>query len=200
MKRSIHVVAGLTTALLLAACGGGGGGGAGGTSTAAVMAATSNTTVAISPANGAAAVQAVVAQPLTFAAGVPALGTAGPTTLTIASSTSGPTFSVAAAGGQASGRLGFGSCVFTVTTSTFVAPHPLAPGSVSTISPCSISVATAGLPATGAAGSAEVQMVLGTAASTPVSVPVAVSPTGTVTVNGSTLPATVSTAPVTGAS
>src|SRR4051794_12317801 len=114
----------LVAASVLVACGGG---------HEASLAASSDVTAPVNTGS----VAAVVGQGFTFNSGVTKFGTASPTTVTLNSAS---TFSVASTEGTASGNLAFGSCIFTVTTSTFPAGSPLAVGQVVTVHPCSISV------------------------------------------------------------
>src|SRR5688572_7079236 len=120
---------------MLVACGGGGGG-----ADEPPLAATANVTAPIS----ANSVAAVTGESFTFSNGVSKFGTASPITVTLNSASS---FSIASNEGTASGNLGFGSCIFTVTQSTYPAGHALAIGKTVTVHPCSITVATAGVTA-----------------------------------------------------
>src|SRR5687767_14806361 len=119
MRISKYLLAAVASAALVA-CGGGGD-----DSTAV---ASDVGPVTVNPQTGSAAAQALSGRPLSYAGGVPSFGTAGTaTTLTI---TAGSTnmFAVSAGSDSASGNLTFGSCIFTVTSSTFAAAHPLAVG------------------------------------------------------------------------
>jgi hypothetical protein len=169
---------------LLAGCGGGGGGGAsdvGGFKTGSQAA--SNTDISINPASGAAVVDAVKGKSFEFTNGISDFGTTASTALALSGSGAAPSFEITS-GNQASGAMTFGSCIFTMTTSTFSAPHPLAAGSKAiTVTPCTLSVGTAGLPADGSSSPASVTLMLGKAKSKPVSVTVSISPTGVITVN-----------------
>lgn len=136
-----------------------------------------NVVVTLAPANAAA----VVNVPATFPAGVPALGTTASTVVTLPSATS---FNIASGGQTATGVTTYGSCIFTVTASTFPASHPLALGKVVTVNPCALTVATAGLNANGAAGTASGTFNLGGTNSSPAPVTVIVQPGGATTVNG----------------
>jgi hypothetical protein len=76
---------------------------------------------------------AVANKPFTFASGVPAFGTTTSTTVTL---TSASAAKIDSGGKTAATGLRFGSCIYTVMTSTFVAPSPLAMGQTITVSPC----------------------------------------------------------------
>ncbi|MDI1246532.1 MAG: hypothetical protein PSV24_14160 [Rhodoferax sp.] len=184
---------GLTLAAVLAACGGGG------DSPAVVKVATVDKTAAISATDtvtSTAIVTAVLDKTFTFPA-VSALGTTAATTLVLSGSGAAPTFSIGSEGKTATGTMGFGSCIFTITASAFVTPHPLAVGQVVTVSPCALDVKTSGDTATGTATDTPTVFLLGTTASAEVVLPVSVSPTGTVTVAGQVV-GTVSTTTTTG--
>ena len=171
---------------LLAACGGGGGGG----SDAPVAVATSASAVTVDASNGSTAVQAMANQPIVFASGVPDFGTTASTSVNITPPTSGtaaPTFSIASGGATATGDMTFGSCIFTVKSSTFAAGSKLATGAKITVSPCAVTLATTGVPATGVAASVSVTLKLNTVTSTPYTEMIVISPSGTVTVNGQTV-------------
>jgi hypothetical protein len=99
---------------------------------------------------------------------------------------SGPSFSVASAGQTASGVLTFGSCVFTVSASTFPPSHPLALGKQVTVNPCQASLATGGVTADGSTKSVATTLTLGTVTSTATTVQAQVSPTGSVSLVNST--------------
>lgn len=179
---------GLTLAATLAACGGS-------DSPATVTVASADTTAAISatdPTTSTAVVTAVLDKTFSFPA-VTALGTSAATTLTLSGSGSAPDFSIGSEGKTATGTMSFGSCIFTITQSDFVAPHKLAVGEVVPVNPCALNVQTAGDTATGTATDTPANFVLGATKSADVTVSVVVSTTGTVTVAGQT----VGTVPVT---
>ena len=170
---------------LLVACGGGGGG----SSDGPISVANGDTTVAVNGTTGPNAVQAM-AQSITFPNGVPDFGTTASTTLGISATPLGtppPSFTITSAGSTASGDLTFGSCIFTVKSSTFAAGSKLAPGAKITISNCSIVLSTNGVPATGVGASVSAALTLNTVTSNPYKVTVVISPTGTVQVNGLTV-------------
>ena len=172
----------LVSGMLLAACGGGDS-----ALTPVPLVATTNTAAAINPTTGAAVVQGVLGKNFTFASGVPSFGTTSATSLTLSGSGATPSFNLTSGVNTASGAMTYGSCIFTVATSTFPSGTPLAQGSKVTVNPCTLSVATAGVKADGTSATANVFLVLGTTNSSPVPVTVSVSSTGVVTVNGSTV-------------
>jgi hypothetical protein len=168
LKLSLAAVA---AAALLAACGGGG------DDTVAVAA--TDLTVAAAPQSTAA----VANIPFSFAGGVPSFGTTATTTLAFTSTATTPAFRIDAGGNTATGTTRFGSCIFTVTGSTFTAPHPLAANAVITINPCSIKIDTAGK-AEGTTSTTEVELVLGTQSSLPATTQVTIAANGQVSING----------------
>ena len=183
--------------MLMAACGGGGDS----ASTAAVASAPVKTTIGKNDkASSAAILSAVFDTSLTFASGVAAFGTATPTALALTNSgnAEAPAFSVTSAEGAANGAMTFGSCIFTIASSTYATTSALAQGKAVTVTPCSITLDTTGKPANGTASSVNLSMLLGTATSNPVAVVASISPTGAVTVNGKVV-ATVAVSGATGA-
>jgi len=174
----------LFAAFTLAACGGGGG-------DSPPQAASADLTAAVNSSS----VAAIAGEQFTFANGVTDFGTTSSTAVTLTDST----FDIAATEGTASGDLTFGSCIFTVTASTFTAPSLLDVGDVVTVQPCSITVATAGQTATNNAIERAVSFLLGGNASAAKNLEVQISPTGTVTVEGVSI-GTVTMEPVTGGS
>ena len=144
----------------------------------------------------ASSAAAVTGEPFTFSSGVAKFGTTSPTTVTLNSAS---TFSVAATEGNASGNLTYGSCIFTVTTSTFPVGSKLAQGAKVEVTPCDLQIPTAGVSVDAAAAAKAVTFLLGTATSQPVQLTVDVTPTGQVVVNGVTV-ATVQLTTVTGGS
>lgn len=164
---------------LLSACGGGDG-----DSLPPPKVATADTSATINPSTGAAVVQSVLDKSFTFGAGVTNFGTTAATTLKLTGTGAAPQFAISSTEGTASGAMSFGSCIFTVSSSSF-GTGPLAQGQTVTVSPCELSIATAGKPADGKEFTTNVVMVLGTQKSSPVSITVTISPSGTVTVNNS---------------
>ncbi len=120
-----------------------------------------------------------------FSTGVADFGTTGSTTLKLTGKGAAPAFAISSGADSATGVMTFGSCIFTVTASTFPAGHKLALGSVVPVSPCALKVDTAGKAADGTAVNTNVTLVLNATPSNPVPVVVTISPTGTVSVNGS---------------
>jgi len=168
--------------VLLAACGGG-------DNAPLAPYATANTTANISAANltsSQAAVQAVLGSNFAYTTGVPALGTTSATSLTLSGTSAAPSFALSSDSFTATGKMTYGSCIFTIVTSSYPAAFThLQVGQTTTISPCNVAVDTAGLKADGLAKSTTVTLVLGATTSTPVTLTVSISSTGVVTVNDS---------------
>lgn len=160
------------TAAFLVACGGD-------PAPAPTPAASANTTANVT----ATSVAAVTGKAFTFPSGVAALGTTGATTLTVTDAAV-DTFAVSSPAGSYSGELTYGSCIFKILTSTFAAPSPYAVGQTITVAACSVSAATSGVAANGQSGNLPVTFNLGGTASSPVSLPVVISPSGAVTIGG----------------
>lgn len=179
---------------MLVACGGGGGDGP-------ISVAVGNPSFAVDSTNGANAVQAM-AQAITFPNGVPDFGTSGSsTTLAITASPLGtppPSFAITAGSSTASGDLTFGSCIFTVKSSTFAAGSKLATGAKVTVSNCSLLLNINGAPATGTPVSATAVLTLNTVSSNPYKITVVITPQGQVMVNGLTV-YNIKVTPLTGA-
>jgi hypothetical protein len=178
MRTSKFLLASLALAALVA-CGGGGGGGTTTTTVAADAAP-----VAVNVQTGAAAAQALSGQAVTFGSGVPSFGTSGTATNLTVTAGSTPTFDVSAGGNTASGNLTFGSCIFTVTVSTFASGHALALGETVTVSGCSIDFSTANTAATGTAVSVQATLTLDGVTSSPITTTVAIEADGDILVNG----------------
>ena len=160
------VLSAAVAAAVLAACGGGG---------SDVVPATPSTTSSVTAANSAA----LAGTPYIFDAGVAQFGTTASTSLTIAGAGAATTFSIGSGGKTASGPMTFGSCIFTVTKSDFVAPSPLAVGQVVTINPCSVKVNSAGY-APGTTASIPTLLTLGSTVSSANNKTVTVTTTGNV--------------------
>lgn len=176
MRISKYLLAILAAAALVA-CGGGSG-----DDTTTVAADVPP--VAINPQTGAVAAQALNAQPISFASGVPSFGTTGQaTTLTITAGAT-PTFGVSAGGNTATGTLGFGSCIFTVTASTFTAPHPLQLGASVTVADCAIDLNTANVTAEGGSATVQATVSLNGTVSAPITTTVVIQSNGDVLVGG----------------
>jgi hypothetical protein len=113
--------------------------------------------------------------------------------------TSGNTFALSAGGKTASGGTAYGSCIFTVQSTTFEAPHPMSVvGQSVRIDPCQIEVNARGIAANGGTATATAQLVLGTLASSEVSTAIRITESGELFV-GQVSFGTVTTTPVTGA-
>jgi hypothetical protein len=87
--------------------------------------------------------------PMTFSSGVAALGTTTPTTLSFSANSENaavPLFSVKTATDSASGTTTFGSCIFTISASTYVPPALLVVGATIEVTPCEVVVETSGKP------------------------------------------------------
>jgi hypothetical protein len=163
---------------MLVACGGGGGGDGGGQS--APLVGSSNLSANMTSSSAAA----VAGESFTFSSGVTDFNTTSPTTVSINSTS---TFSVSATEGTASGNLTFGSCIFTVTSSTFPVGSPLAVGGVVTVHPCTLTVATQGLVAEANAVQRAVSFVLAGNASQSKDMQVDIIADGSVIVDGVTI-------------
>lgn len=162
------------------------------------VAASSNVTAAANGAVLAALVPATGAAPIvaTFANGfsgtvgtstTPAVLT-GPTTVAFTSTGDSPAFSITNGGLTATGTTTFGSCIFTVgSNSPFPSTSPLASNKVLKVDPCNLTVSSNGAIANGASFARDVILTLGLVQSTPLSLPVTVSSTGVVAVNGVTV-------------
>ncbi len=158
----------------LVACGGGG------SSTPAPSAkvATSDATASIGPANGATIANAVANTSFTFAGGT--LGSTGSTVVQFTDKSATPAFSATSSAGVVTGTTTFGSCIFTVKTST----NPLvAVGTVFTYNPCTFTVATAGAPANGSSSSRVATFNFSPSTGT-ASIPVIVAADGAILING----------------
>ena len=166
----------------LVACGGGGG-----SSSAPIKAASANTSVAIGPANGAAATAAVSGQTFAFASGVAALGTTASTTVALTSGAAGAPakFDIASGTGKATGALTYGSCIFTVAAGSTIPSLPA--GTVVTVNPCTLGVATTGLAANDVPQNGSATLTLGTTTSAALPLTVTISASGSVSINGSTV-------------
>ena len=181
MKKQFLIVAALLSAFVLSACSSGGGGDAPTVSGNDIVLGVTSTT-------GRSVARAIDDEVFTFS-GVQALGTTATTTVSInGDGTATPTFTITEAGaGNATGVLTFGTtpgtCIFTVTQSTFSASAPLAVGKSVEVDQCQVNVATAGTPANGSTQERNATLRLRNAVSLPLTVSVTVSSTGQVTVN-----------------
>lgn len=188
MRKFNYLFACVATAALVA-CGGGG------DSTTNVAA--DAPAIAINPTTGAVAAQALSGKPVSFTNGVGSFGTTGTaTTLTVTAGTQ-PTFNISAGGQTATGNLSFGSCIFTITSSGFTAPHALAVGSVITVSDCKIDLNTANAEANGGTVSVQAVVSLDGTTSAPITTSVVIQSNGDILVGGSKI-TSVSVTQVTG--
>ena len=124
------ILSATVAAAMLAACGGG----------VSPTPVSTNTTTAVT----AATVAGIAGTPYTFAGGVAEFGTTASTTLAVTSAASGTSFEIGSGGKTASGPMTFGSCIFTITKSDFVAPSPLVVGAKITITNCKVDIKSAG--------------------------------------------------------
>lgn len=185
MKKLALWIVALASAFTLAACGGGGGG--------TQEVAAEDLSVGVT----ASTVAALSAENFVFDNGVPGLGTTDATTVTFTGATATPAFSIRSGGKTATGVTTFGSCIFTVTASTFAPSHPLGEGKVVEIDPCTLTVRTGGVVANGTTTDTGAVLILGTAESEEESVAVSIAFDGKVTVNN-TQAGTVDTRETTG--
>jgi hypothetical protein len=177
--RRRYLLGAMTCALVLAACGK--------DPVEPVRIATQNTSVPITPvvANaisgrtftfpGAAAVLAPAAtgQNLTLTFGGTSASVTATATITNASGVTTGSFTA---------RVTFGSCIFTITSTT--GTKGLTVGQQITVNPCSLRLETAGQQADGQPQQTNATVTLGTTQSTSTPVQVAVTPDGQVVVNG----------------
>ncbi len=119
----------------------------------------------------------------TLPTGVPAFGTdAAATTVTFANN--GTDAAIASGGNTATTDVTFGSCIFTVVTSTFAAGHPLAAGQQVTVNPCTYNVQAADVEVNGNPADGTIVLVLNGRRSNPVTVEIEIAADGTLLVNG----------------
>ncbi len=145
--------------------------------------ATADLTAAASPVTASA----VVGEPFVFASGVPELSTASSTKVTFTSaSDTTPAFKIEATEGTATGTTTFGSCIFTVTASSFPSGHPLALGKVLRVDPCNFVLPLIGVPIS-TTFTIPALFTLGSRQSGPTTITVFIQPSGAVQVNNSTL-------------
>ncbi len=167
------LVAGVIASVV--ACGGG--------SNSPTPTATSNLAAA---ANGTTT-NALYDRALVFSTGVPELGTTGSTTITFSSNSANtltPLFSIKTTdGGEAKGTTTFGSCIFTVTSST---TGFIAAGKAIKIDPCTMNATMTGAVINQTTNS-NVTLLLGSKSSVAVPIPLTVSATGVVTFNNTVL-------------
>jgi hypothetical protein len=128
-------------------------------------------------------IAAVVNTDYEFAA-VPVFGTDSTTIVSFTSATATPAFSIRSAGMAATGVTTFGSCIFTVTASTFPSSAPLALGKVLEVEPCALKVKIKGVQAGNQVASLATEFILGTLTSGSVTKTVTIDANGTVSVGG----------------
>lgn len=194
---------GLTLAATLAACGGG-------DSPEPMSVANKNTTAAVNATSMAALAPATAGATPTVAtfangfsgtdgtAGATPVALTGATTVAFTSSSATPAFAITNGGNTATGNTTFGSCIFTVTASTFPPESPLAMGKVVKVNPCSMTASTNGANANGIPAARDVVLVLGTTPSNPIKLNITVNTDGTVVI-GSTSVGSVTMTQTTGA-
>ena len=179
--------AALIASAVLVACGGGGGD--------QYAPITSN---AVTPMTASSAATVTDNGPMRFSAGIAAFGTAD-STVNVTPNGSAYNFSVAEGGNTATGVLTFGSCIFTVTASSFPASHALGLNKTVTVNPCNLTFQTAGQGNTGAPFTAQTTLLLGTSESSPFTETVSVAPGGTqLTITTPSGPVTVTVTTLTG--
>lgn len=186
MKKVFLFAASAAALLTLAACGGGG-------DSSSTQVASSDLKVSASPTT----TEAMANQVFTFDSGIAALGTDG--TATDLTFTNGTSFSASAGGKTASGTTSYGSCIFTVTSTSFEPTQPL--GVLNTpyrINPCEIEIKSRGVAATGVPASVNAQLVLANLASRNITTAIRILPEGQLMV-GQALFGTVPTVTPTGA-
>jgi len=193
---------GVVLASALVGCGGG----VGSSAPAPVAVVAADAQVPMTQATVAALVPAAGAAPIvaTFNSGVSGTNAAGaavhltgPTTVAFSAPATGttPVFTIKNGTGTATGNTTFGSCDFTVVTSTIPA---LPVDTVLKVDPCKLTVPTSGDPANGTTTTQNVVFTLGNATSTDIPLAVTIASTGAVTVGG-TVVATVTITVLTGA-
>lgn len=180
-KLKFLALTGATAALV--ACGGGGGG--------TPQTINGNVTGNVAAGN----VAALLGQTLTFPNGVPEFGTAAATTVAFGGTTAAPTATISSGGNTATANVSYGSCIFTVTSSSI--PGILVVGSKVTVNPCTLSFATNGKQVSFAEQAVPMTIVFGTRSSV-VTRNLVVNADGTVSFGGIVLGGLALT-PVTGA-
>lgn len=177
--RLVTIVGVLAGMLTIYGCSGGGGGGE--EAPPSVPVASTNVVVPVT----AATVQAIENLPFALPAGafanVPALATQATTVRITGTTTATPTGTITAANGTATGTTTFGSCIFTITTSTIPG---VTVGEQITVNPCQYVVSTGGVQATGNATTVQILLQLGITPSAANQASVSIDPnTGVVIVN-----------------
>ena len=177
--------------------------------TADVSLGASNVTVAQKTQTAGALVAVTsggtAATPLTFATGFSGVDANGaavslpavPTTVSFtanAADSTQPNFVISSADGSAEGSTALGSCTFTVTKTSFKAPHPLSSLTFKfKIDPCTVTLRTNGIAADGSNSSVTTFAVFGSKTSATILVTVTVKTDGTMTINKQIIPVTLPT-------
>lgn len=186
MKRNLAVLLATGVACLLVACGGG--------DDTPVQVVAADAVIEANPQT----VPAVSGNTFTFPSGVAAFQTNAATTVAFTNTATTPAFAINSGGKAAVGTTTFGSCIFTITQSTFEAPSRLVVGAVIEVTPCNIVAGVQGLPADGQVALRGVALQLGASFSAGTEFSMSVGPGGQLTINGRGM-GTVTLRPVTGA-
>lgn len=187
MKKLLLLAAAVGAAATLTACGGGGG--------AQADVATQNLSIGVNASNGATTLAAIANQSFDFSSGISDFGTTADTTVTFTNG--GTDFQVASGGKTASGTMSFGSCHFTVTTTTFTSGPLSIVGTVITFNICTLTGYTSGFSTVPSLQLVPFTFTLNTFISQRLNLYTGVYPGGIVQLNGVNL-GTVTTGPVTG--
>lgn len=169
------LVASATAALM--ACGGGS------STPDAYKVATADLTVPVGTDNGPGTTASISGSTFSFPAGVAALGTTAATTIKLTAASPNSTFEAKTGADTATGDFTYGSCIFTVKTTTNAALWPV--GTIAVVNPCTYIIGTLGASANGVAAPRQLTLNLNGSRGT-VTVPVTVNPSGAVLVNGGT--------------
>ena len=189
MQKTFRLLLAVAAVALVTACGGGG------SPAPVAQVAKTDTALPASPTVTAAVLNTAFA----FPAGVSSFGTTATTTVAFTGTSTTPAFSISSGGKTATGTTTFGSCIFTITSSTFLPPSPLAVGNVVTVEPCYLDLETQGQAANSVSQTRDMSLWLGSTESTETPISVSLSPAGQITINGQS-GGTITLAPVTGGS
>lgn len=110
----------------------------------------------------------------------------GSTSVSFTGAGNTPPFKIENGGKVATGATTFGSCIFTITESTFQTGHPLAKGAVFKVDPCEVTAVTGGQ-TVGGTGSTAMNLKFGSTVSSNFSQPVSIANDGSISVGGVTL-------------
>jgi hypothetical protein len=164
--------------ILLAACGGD-------SSSPAPEAVTSAT---VNASTGPALIKEVLSNKFSFQSGIADFGTTSPTTLELTGDQTAPKFALVSGLDHAEGSMKYGSCIFTIDTSTYVAPHRLAkytPAQPLTIEACKLSTLTKSIGAGVSTAKSYLEWALGSSLGVSTDkVTVDISSTGVITIHG----------------